>query len=361
MNVVFDAERLRNPASGLGQLCRSLGAALLTERPAGTTVSFIVPRAQLGTFGMEARHIETRWWHRYRAPAAPDVWHATHQDVWIRPPRGVPMVLTIMDLNFLERADYSARRKALRLAAVQRLVDRAAVLSAISAYSAAVIQQHLRVNERPVHVVHLGNALGAVRERLAAPADPRLASLRSGSFFLSLGVLHPKKNLHTLLPVLQRFPERRLVLAGPDNHPYAGDVARQAAALGVGDRVVIPGAVSDAVRRWLYEHCEALLFPSLSEGFGLPIVEAMSLGKPVFAARLTSLPEIGGDAAHYFDSFDADSMAETIRRGLADYTSNPSRRQELVAHAARYSWERAARVYWQLYRDAAGGAPCRRS
>lgn len=354
MNVVFDAERLRNPASGLGQLCRALGEALLDERPAGATVTVIVPPAHAGTFGREARHIETRWWHRYRAPAVPDVWHATHQDVWIRPPRRVPMVLTIMDLNFLERADYSARRKALRLAAVQRLVDRASLVSAISAYSASVIRQHLHLRDRDVHVVHLGNPLEGATPRGGSPDDRRLASLAGTRFFLSMGVLHPKKNVHTLLPVMQRFPEWRLVLAGPDSHPYARDLSVQATALGVGDRLLMPGAVTDADRRWLYDHCGALLFPSLSEGFGLPVVEAMSAGKPVFASRLTSLPEVGGDAAWYFDSFDPDAMAATIRRGLAEHHADPVRPSKLVEHAAQFTWTRAADAFWQLYAEAAG-------
>lgn len=373
MNVVFDAERLRSPASGLGQVCRALGDALVAERPAGAQVTFIVPPARDGTFGPGARHVTTRWWHRYRAPVTPDVWHATHQDVWIRPPTGVPMVLTIMDLNFLERSDYSARRKRLRLAAVQRLVNRASLVSTISAYSASVIADHLDVGGREVHVVHLGNPLAGRGERDGeghlgegrdetsdvaadadgvAPEDGRLAALADERFFLAMGVVHPKKNVHTLVPVMQHFPEWRLVLAGPDGHPYAAEVAAQAEALGVADRVIMPGAVSDADRRWLYRHCRALLFPSLSEGFGLPLVEAMSVGKPVFASRLTSLPEIGGDAARYFTSFDAVSMAGTIRRGLEEFSADPSRRAQLVAHASGFTWPRAARAFWDLYAEA---------
>lgn len=355
MNVVFDAERLRSPASGLGQVCRALGDALMAERPDGARITFIVPPAHDGTFGPDARHVTTRWWHRYRAPVTPDVWHATHQDVWIRPPARVPLVLTIMDLNFLERADYSPRRKAMRLAAVQRLVNRASLVSTISAYSASVIAKHLDLRGRDAHVVHLGNPLGTQHGEVGAPGDARLAPLAGKPFFLAMGVVHPKKNVHTLLPVMPHFPEWRLVLAGPDNHSYAREIAAQAQALGVGDRVLVAGAVSDADRRWLYHHCAALLFPSLSEGFGLPIVEAMSAGKPVFASRLTSLPEIGGDAARYFESFDAVSMADTIRRGLAELHATPSRRAELVAHAAQFTWARAAGRFWRLYGKAVCG------
>jgi glycosyltransferase involved in cell wall biosynthesis len=78
-------------------------------------------------------------------------------------------------------------------------------------------------------------------------------------------------------------------------------------------------------------------------------VEAMSAGKPAFLSRLTSLPEIGGDAAYYFDSFEPDSMIATVTRGLADFDTHPQRPEELRAYASRYSWMRAATEYWSLY------------
>jgi glycosyltransferase involved in cell wall biosynthesis len=151
------------------------------------------------------------------------------------------------------------------------------------------------------------------------------------------------------MPVLRAFPHMKLVVAGPDDHPYMGDVLHAAETAAVKDRVRFAGAVDEPTKRWLYENCRALLFPSLSEGFGLPVVEAMSAGKPAFLSRLTSLPEIGGDAASYFDSFEPEAMAETIRRGLADFDANPQRAAELRAHAARYSWASAATAYWSLY------------
>lgn len=353
MNVVFDAERLRNPNSGLGQFCGALGAALLKEQPAGSRVSFIVPPDQFGAYGPGAATVKTAWWHRFRAPMPADVWHATHQDVWIRAPRDTPVVLSIMDLNFLERSDYSEARKARRLAAVQRKVDSAAAIATISHFTADVVRRHLRVPDVPVEVIHLGNPMESpiARAGLRTP-NPAMARLAPGSFFLFVGVIHPKKNVRTLVPLMRAFPAMSLVLAGPDDNPYASDVRAEATRLGVSDRVFLPGAVDEGTKRWLYENCRALLFPSISEGFGLPVVEAMSMGKPAFLSRLTSLPEIGGGAARYFDSFDPDSMTETIHAGLADYDAHPARPEELRAHAARYSWTRAARAYWALYGEA---------
>jgi glycosyltransferase involved in cell wall biosynthesis len=337
MKVVFDAERLRNPNSGLGQFCRALGSALIDVRPPDSTVSFVVPPGMESTFD-ETSTLRTRWWMRFQTPAYADVWHAPHQDVWIRPPAAARMVLSIMDLNFLERADYSAAKKARRLAAVQKKVDAADAIATISEYTANVVRTHLVVPDIPVRVIYLGN-----------PMDSGAVKPKKGPFFLFVGAIHPKKNVKALLPVMRAFPDMGLVLAGPNDHPYAKEVARAIEENGLADRVMMTGPITEEAKRMFYQGCRALLFPSLSEGFGLPVVEAMSVGKPAFLSRLTSLPEIGGKAAYYFDSFEPESMIETIRAGLADFDAHPQRPAELRAHAARYSWTRAATEYWALY------------
>jgi glycosyltransferase involved in cell wall biosynthesis len=350
MKLVFDAERLRNLNSGLGQYCRSLGKALMRQRPEDWDVTFIVPPSEMTIFGPEARHLRTKWWMRMNAPVYADVWHAAHQDVWIRPPAAAKVVLSIMDLNFLERSDYSPKKKARRLEAVQEKIDRASAIATISEYTASVVRHHLDVGDIPVRAIHLGNPLETPTP-LARPASGALAALAPGKFFVFVGVLHPKKNVHTLISVMRAFPDLSLVLAGPNDSPYARDVVTKAREAGVENRVVLPGAIDDATKRWLYANSRALLFPSLSEGFGLPVVEAMSFGKPAFLSRLTSLPEIGGDAAYYFDSFDTDAMVDVIRRGLAEFDADPGAASKRVEWAGKFSWERAARSYWDLYRE----------
>lgn len=346
MKVVFDAERLRNPNSGLGQFCRALGSALIDTKPPDSTLSFVVPPGMESTYDGTPT-LRTKWWMRFQTPAYADVWHAPHQDVWIRPPAAARLVLSVMDLNFLERADYSAAKKARRLAAVQKKVDAADAIATISEYTAGVVRKHLVVPDIPVRVIYLGNPLDGIT--LPETIFTGFMPPAPGKFFLFVGVIHPKKNVKTLVPLLRAFPDMSLVLAGPHDHGYASEVRRAVADAGVGDRVILPGPVRDDTKRWLYQNCRALLFPSISEGFGLPVVEAMSVGKPAFLSRLTSLPEIGGQAAYYFDAFEPESMVETIRAGLADFDAHPQRPAELRAHAARYSWTRAATEYWALY------------
>jgi glycosyltransferase involved in cell wall biosynthesis len=212
-----------------------------------------------------------------------------------------------------------------------------------------VVREHLRIPvSKPVQVIPNGVAVDPAGAPTVVP--DALSSLAESPFLLFLGVIHPKKNVHTLLPLLEAFPDYRLVLAGPDGHPYAQHLREQAQKLGVADRFLMPGAVDEAAKLWLYAHCEAFLFPSLSEGFGLPVAEAMTFGKPVFSSNLTSLPEVGGKEAYYFDDFEPENMAKVLHDGLHDFGQNALRQERLRKRAAGFSWPNVARDYWALYK-----------
>lgn len=343
MNIFIDTERLRDLNSGLGQFCLRLGQELVRQKPPSARLTFLVPPGQEGVFGRAVQYQTAVWWRKWYNPGAYDLWHCTHQDSRFWPAsRQTRTVLTIHDLNFLERPDYDEARKSHRLTVLQRKVERTSALATISEYTASEVRQHLALPAVPLTVIYNGNSLDRATTQPLEIARP---------FFLFVGVIHPKKNLHTLLPLLEAFPEWQLVLAGSDTHPYAAHLREQAQRLAISDRLVMPGAVSEATKSWLYQHCDAFLFPSISEGFGLPVVEAMSCGKPVFLSRLTSLPEIGGKDAYYFESFEPEEMAETVFAGLNDFRANPFRADRLRQQAARFSWERAAQQYWQLYTD----------
>jgi glycosyltransferase involved in cell wall biosynthesis len=116
------------------------------------------------------------------------------------------------------------------------------------------------------------------------------------------------------------------------------------------DNVRIQLNLNEAQKAWLYASCEGFLFPSLAEGFGLPPLEAMCFGKPVFLSRLTSLPEVGGDAAYYFDDFGAVAMRHTVEAGLARH-SLEQRAPLAQAQAKRFSWSHCADAYVAQYRE----------
>ncbi|GAB3776410.1 hypothetical protein GCM10028818_21970 [Spirosoma horti] len=355
-SLFIDAERLRDLNSGLGQVCLHLGHELIRQRPDGWALTFLVPKGQTGIFGDSVAYIEASWLQKLWIRGRYDAWHCLHQDSDYLPGQSQgKLIMTIHDLNFLERSDYSAGKKARKLAHSQRIVDRATALTAISHFTASTVKEHLRIPaSKPIHVIYNGVAVDPKNAPTdipaeSVPADAPIRSFTQSPFLLFVGVIHPKKNVHTLLPLLEAFPDYRLVLAGPDRHSYAQHIREQAQKLGIADRLLLPGSVDEATKLWLYAHCEAFLFPSLSEGFGLPVAEAMTFGKPVFISDRTSLPEVGGKEAYYFENFEPENMAKVLHDGLHDFGQNPLREDRLRRRAAGFSWPAVAGEYWKLY------------
>jgi len=112
--------------------------------------------------------------------------------------------------------------------------------------------------------------------------------------------------------------------------------------------VVVLTSVSDAQKAWLFANCAGLLFPSLAEGFGLPVIEAMHFGKPVFLSRLTALPEVGGEVANYFDSFEGEAMRRVVESGLANHRAL-DQAEDVKRWASQFNWDRCAQQYLDLY------------
>jgi len=246
----------------------------------------------------------------------------------------------VHDLNFLHNKR-GAKRDRYRARMRRRLARRQHVV-AITELVAADIRRELAPFEVPLQVVHNG-----VTDLSAAPREAIEALADGVPFLLHVSRMAPSKNIVALLDLAASWPEQRFVLAGADS-TYVAEVRRAVAERHLGN-VRIQLDLSEAQKAWLYASCEGFLFPSLAEGFGLPPLEAMCFGKPVFLSRLTSLPEVGGDAAYYFDAFDGAAMRRTVQAGLARHGAE---RRDAVAReqAGRFSWSRCADGYVALYR-----------
>jgi glycosyltransferase involved in cell wall biosynthesis len=181
-----------------------------------------------------------------------------------------------------------------------------------------------------------------------------IPELENQQFIMYIGRPTPHKNLERLIDafVLTQLQQHDLllVLAGKNDANYQR-IAKKVKKKSI-KNIVFTDYVSEGQLRWMYEHCAAYIFPSLSEGFGLPGLEAMVHGAPVLSSKATCLPEIYGEAAHYFDPYDIQDIANAINAVLI----NPSMRAELVLRgkeqAAKYSWGRLAFETLQVYRRA---------
>jgi len=192
-------------------------------------------------------------------------------------------------------------------------------------------------------------AYGAA-DPITDPAEP-VPALIDKQYLMYIGRPLPHKNLWRLIEAFQllqaQHPQLHLVLAGKKDVLYS-QIESRVQAVNI-KNVIFTDFVSEGQLRWLYEHCAAYTFPSLSEGFGLPGLEAMIHGAPVVSSNATCLPEVYGDAAHYFDPLDVQNMSDAINEVLTD----KALRQKLITagkqQAAKYSWQRMAEQTLAVY------------
>lgn len=181
-------------------------------------------------------------------------------------------------------------------------------------------------------------------------------SMVDEDFILYVGTAFPHKNLRRLVEALEilhrTHPSLKLVMTGKRDEKHMVELREWFAGRSCAQNIILPGFVSDAELKWLYEHCEAYVFPSLSEGFGLPPLEAMAHGAPVASSRASVMPEVYGDAAHYFDATDPTDIASRI----AEIIDNPKLAAKLRTAGTRqlqkYSWRTMAAQTLTVYEDA---------
>ena len=166
-----------------------------------------------------------------------------------------------------------------------------------------------------------------------------------GDYLLYLGTLQPRKNLARLIEAYSRSQARegRLVIAGKKGWLY-DDLFKQVEQSGLTDRVIFPGYVPDDDKAALISGATALVFPSLHEGFGFPVVEAMACGTPVVCSNTSSLPEAAGDAALLVDPLDADAIATAIDRVISDANLRRSLIERGFVQASKFTWRACAQT-----------------
>jgi glycosyltransferase involved in cell wall biosynthesis len=202
-----------------------------------------------------------------------------------------------------------------------------------------------------IDVVPLG--LGAVQREAALPQAETRERFELGErrVVLSLSAKRPHKNLAALIGALARIPvERRPLLVLP-GYPtaYEDELRARAESAGVAADVRFPAWVSDAELEGLWALADVFVFPSLYEGFGLPVLEAMARGVPVACSNASSLPEVAGDAALLFDPVDEGAIASAVERLMSDRELAETLRARGRERVREFTWERSARLTIESY------------
>lgn len=359
-SILIDARGLNT--SGIGRYLREILAGILADTRFGPVVLLGDPEA-LRVFcaqhGADPRRVIVQpYAGGFYSPASQIAWTrlrtSRHRraDVTFFPHYDVPLlffpersVVTVHDLTHFKVPEaFAAWRRAVASVVLRRAVSGAARVITVSKAACGDLAERFPWAETKLRVVSNG-----VSSFFQVPVDPDAITRRIGispPYLLCVGNRKPHKNLvaavETLALLHRDRPDLRLVIVG-EAYRDSAEVTRRAAALGVRDSVVEIPVVGDEELRGLYASCEALLFPSLYEGFGLPIVEAMACGAPVIASNRASLPEVVGDAGLLVGPHDYPAMAEAVVR----LSRQSGLRKELVRRghnrATTFSWEKAAR------------------
>lgn len=263
----------------------------------------------------------------------------------------VPQVTTIHDVVFKRYPEtHGVLAKGVELL-VPLAARRSARIVTVSEASKADIIQFLGIASDRIDVTPNGPGLS---EGVKGPPPleiRRRFEVGDAPLVLTVAPTRRHKNVDRLVEALARIPDAVLVVAG---YQTSGedDLVRYAERLGVANRLRRPGWVDDATLDGLYRAADCFAFPSLAEGFGLPVLEAMLRGAPVACSNTTSLPEIAGDAALFFDPLDVDAIADAVRQLLGDEKLATRLRKAGRKRAAGFSWDEAARLTLESYRKA---------
>jgi glycosyltransferase involved in cell wall biosynthesis len=320
------------------------------DLPPGTRFPPIPARALLAGWGRSDSPKLDHWLRPAR------VLHATN---YLAPPSRLPVIVTVNDCSFARYPELCTPEVRALTPVIRRSIRRGAVVHVPSEFVANEVDElfgpGLAGTGRLVVV-----PWGVPPVEIGGPTPPELSGIVDGPpYVLAIGSLEPRKNLPYLVAafgaIAGSHPEIRLVLAGPDGPARpAVDAAIAELDDSARSRVVITGGVSDAGRVALLAHAHVLAYPSLYEGFGFPMLEAMSIGVPVVAARAGSIPEVAGDAATLVGPTDVRALSEA----LSTLVDDDARRAEQIARgrdqARRYSWLDTAHRLAALYRRLAG-------
>lgn len=262
------------------------------------------------------------------------------------------LIYTLYDLSFLEHPEWTTTANhSVCFEGMHRASLYADGILAISHYSRAhFLRTFPYYPAEKIRVVHLASRYTR-DEHLSKPA--RLpASVAARGFWLCVGTLEPRKN-H--LGLLRAYAKHKAKVGKTFPLVHAGgpgwlmeDFKEHIRKLGLQDDVTLLGYVDDNALQWLYQNCLAFLYPSFFEGFGLPVLEAMSLGAAVITSNTTSLPEVAGDAALLVDPTDEDALAQAMDR-LEDDALRLECGKKALAQAARFSWRKSAAETLQFY------------
>lgn len=348
MKTLVDISKINDLNCGLGQFAYYLQQELFKLDP--ELIFYADEKSQdrvIGKYWMKKK------WHRNKFLFRPnvDIWHGIHQDCDVYPAKkSVKKILTIQDLNFIyESTDESRKKNYLR--AIQDKINRSTAVTFISKFTKSEVERYLNLDGKKTKVISNGVCVNENIQGVVSSRVEELVTRLGEDFFFAIGTVVPKKNYKLAISMALSKPDINIVVAGTTFHSYAKEMIKEIARHGLQERVHLIGEITEADKVFLYKKARAFFHPSFLEGFGLPVIEAMYLGKPVICSNVTSLPEVTGGHAYLFDPSSADEAVQAAEMCLSDLSQGRVDALKLRSHASQYSWKKAAQQYYELYKN----------
>ena len=299
--IFLESHNIKNPYFGFGQFNYHLIKGLYNTNISDIDITLHAKdtealKKEFSNYFKYKKYHSIRRYKSFRIRKKYDLWHSLNQNTKIEPYHNIPYILTVHDVNFVEEDPNNQER----FNRFNYKLNRSHAITYISEFAKASTHKHFKVPDVPEYVIYNGNPILEVT--IPNGYTPKITS--KTPFLFSIGEFTARKNFHTLVEMLNHLPDFNLVLSGNNATEYAQTtLINTIEKYGLKDRVIITGKIGDLDKQYYLQNCSAFVFPSLREGFGIPPIEAMRFGKPVFLSNNTSLPEIGGAHAFFWDHF----------------------------------------------------------
>lgn len=346
-SVFIDLRYLKYLTNGFGQLSLFYAGYFLQNphKFVDLDITLLVPKEFVNKFGHHVKYVPMRKIYKVLPFLLPkfDIAHSISQQIKYAPVSDKTFrIVTVHDLNFLYEKTPTKAKK--RLKATQSRIDLADMITVISKFTRKEIEIHLDPKNTPIVLNYNG-----VLDLTNLPAEQPYFINTDRKFFFTIGQILAKKNFHVLLDLMKLMPEYDLYICGDDTNKYAQEIQKRLDEEKPAN-VFMTGVIGIEDKIWMYRNCHAFLFPSKFEGFGIPVIEAMSFGKPVFSSRLTSLDEIGDKYAFFWDNFEPEHMKSVIDKNLSSFYENEEGIEEQKKYALSFSLEEHIERFLEIYR-----------
>jgi len=345
--ILIDLYKIKNIYSGLGQFSLNFAEEIINKN-VNFNLNFLIPSVknidnlQLKKSNLINANFQKRYFPNFNKKF--NIWHSLNQFPSHFPAKNSKQIITVHDLNFL--IEKNEKKKTKYLKRLQHNINKADYITAISNYTKSILEKNIDLKTKKVKVIYNGVKINCTEN----PLKPDY--IGGYKFFFMIGIFNEKKNFHSIFNLLQQYSDFKIIIAGDNNTVYGEFIKKLISSANLSDKVILVGKINENDKCWFYKNCEALLFPSLAEGFGLPVIEAMMFGKPVFLSRNTCLPEIGGELAFYFDNFKAEHIISSVKNGLGIYNVRKAEYSEqLKEYAKKFNWQTCINSYIELYNE----------